>query len=128
MNSRANEYFRCASNTEIIGSAAITYIRSKNLRERKMPKRFAIIAAALARAGRDIPVTFSEDALEKPFIRGRTGPVGATAADLAVRSLGVVHSAKPPLCVDLAYPRISRFSSTVDQCVGNFVSRFQGAD
>jgi hypothetical protein len=109
MNSRANEYFRCASNTEIIGSTAITSIRPKNPRERKMPKRFAIITAALARAGRDIPMTFAEDALEKAFVGGRTEPVGATAAE-ADRSLGVVHSARPPLCVDLAYPRISRFS------------------
>ena len=75
-----------------------------------MAKRFAIIAAALARAGRDIPVTFAEDDRQKALVAGLTEPVEITATDLAKRSSGVVHLAKPPLSVDLAYPRISRFS------------------
>ena len=73
-----------------------------------MAKRFPIIAAALA--GRDIPVTFAEDGLKKASAVCRTEPVEITAADLVDRSLEVVDLAKPPLNVDLAYPRISRFS------------------
>ena len=75
-----------------------------------MPKRFAIITAALARAGRDIPVTFAEDGLGKASVGGRTELAGAAAADSADRALAVVHIAKPPLSVDLAYPRICRFA------------------
>jgi hypothetical protein len=75
-----------------------------------MAKRFAIIAAALTRAGRDIPVTFAEDDLEKASVVGLTEPVEITTTNLAKRSPGVVHLGKPPLSVDLAYPRISRFS------------------
>jgi len=75
-----------------------------------MAKPFAIIAAALTRAGRDIPVTFAEDGLEKALAAGITEPVEITATNLAKRSPGVVYFGKPPLSVDLVYPRTSRFS------------------
>ena len=42
-----------------------------------MPKRFAIIAAALARNGRAIPASFSEDWLSEPVIIPRTSQLSA---------------------------------------------------
>ena len=86
----------------------VATIWAEETRERKMAKRFAIIAAALA--GRDIPLTFTEVGLKKASVVDRTEPVEITAADSEDASREVIHLAKPPLCVGLAYPRLSRFS------------------
>jgi hypothetical protein len=72
-----------------------------------MAKRLAIIAAA--RAGRDSQLTFAEDDLEKAFVPGLTESGENTATNLAKTPPRGVHLGRPPLCVDAAYPTISRF-------------------
>ena len=69
-----------------------------------MPKRFPIIAAALARDGRAIPASIAEDRLAEALVMGR-----ASRADASARWSGRTKAAgrliNKPLDIDSSYPR-----------------------
>ena len=70
-----------------------------------MPKRFAVIAAALARDGRAVPANIAEDWLAEALVIGRT-----SKADANARWTGRINSAdrpvNQPLDIDHVYPRV----------------------
>jgi hypothetical protein len=75
-----------------------------------MPKRFAIIAAALARDGRTVPANIAENRLAEACIIGKM-----SRAETNARCTGRTNaSARPvnqPLDIDSAYPRVSRLGA-----------------
>jgi hypothetical protein len=75
-----------------------------------MPKRFAIIAAALARDGRTVPASIAEDRLGEALVIGRE-----SRADASPRRTGRTKAASrlinKPLDIDSAYPRVSRLGA-----------------
>jgi len=75
-----------------------------------MPKRFAIIAAALARDGRIVPASIAEDRLAQACIIGRTARADANAR-WTERANAAACPVNQPLDIDSAYPRVSRLGA-----------------
>ena len=71
-----------------------------------MPKRFAIIAATLARDGRTVPANIAEDWLAEALIIGRTSRADANARWTG-RNNAATCPVNEPLDIDHVYPRAS---------------------
>jgi hypothetical protein len=75
-----------------------------------MPKRFAIIAAAITRDGRTVPASIAEGRLAEAIFIGRTSRAD-TSAGWTGRTNAAVRPVNKPLDIDSAYPRVSRLSA-----------------